>query len=75
VFGAAYTLWMYKRVIFGAVTSDKVGVLTDVGSREVVFLSLLALAVLVMGLWPYPFLDVMHASVDNLLQQTAVTKL
>jgi NADH-quinone oxidoreductase subunit M len=75
VFGAAYTLWMYKRVIFGAVTSDKVGELTDVNSREVVFLSLLALAVLVMGLWPYPFLDVMHASIEHLLQQTTVTKL
>ncbi len=75
VFGAAYTLWMYKRVIFGAVTSDKVGELTDVNSREVVFLSLLALAVLVMGLWPYPFLDVMHASVEHLLQQTKVSKL
>jgi NADH-quinone oxidoreductase subunit M len=75
VFGAAYTLWMYKRVIFGAVTSDKVGGLTDVTSREVVFISLLALAVLVMGLWPYPFLDVMHASVEHLLQQTNVSKL
>jgi NADH-quinone oxidoreductase subunit M len=75
VFGAAYTLWMYKRVIFGAVTSDKVGGLTDVTSREVVFLSLLALAVLVMGLWPYPFLDVMHASVEHLLQQVSVSKL
>ncbi|MHB1142500.1 MAG: NADH-quinone oxidoreductase subunit M [Sulfuricaulis sp.] len=75
VFGAAYTLWMYKRVIFGAVTSDKVGELTDVNSREVVFLSLLALAVLVMGLWPYPFLDVMHASVEHLLQQVSVSKL
>jgi NADH-quinone oxidoreductase subunit M len=75
VFGAAYTLWMYKRVIFGAVTSDKVGELTDVSSREVVFLSLLALAVLVMGLWPYPFLDVMHASVEHLLQQVSVSKL
>jgi len=57
------------------VTSDKVGELTDVTSREVVFLSLLALAVLVMGLWPYPFLDVMHTSVEHLLQQTTVTKL
>jgi len=75
VFGAAYTLWMYKRVIFGAVTSDKVGGLTDVTSREVVFLSLLALAVLVMGLWPYPFLDVMHASVEHLLQQANVSKI
>jgi NADH-quinone oxidoreductase subunit M len=75
VFGAAYTLWMYKRVIFGAVTGDKVGTLTDVTAREAVFLAALAAAVLVMGLWPNPFLDVMHASVEHLLQQTAVTKL
>ncbi|MEW6330690.1 MAG: NADH-quinone oxidoreductase subunit M [Pseudomonadota bacterium] len=75
VFGAAYTLWMYKRVIFGAVTGDKVGTLTDVTAREVVFLAALAAAVLVMGLWPHPFLNVMHASVEHLLQQTSVTKL
>ncbi|MCR4347415.1 MAG: NADH-quinone oxidoreductase subunit M [Sulfuricaulis sp.] len=75
VFGAAYTLWMYKRVIFGAVANDKVAALTDVTAREIVFLSLLALAVLVMGLWPYPFLDVMHASVDHLLQQSMTSKL
>jgi len=75
VFGAAYTLWMYKRVFFGAVTSDKVGGLTYVTSREVVLLSLLAVSVLVMGLWPYPFLDVMHASVEHLLQQANVSKI
>ncbi len=75
VFGAAYTLWMVKRVIFGAVANDHVGELTDVTPREIVFLASLALAVLVMGLWPYPFLDVMHASVEHLLQQTTVTKL
>jgi len=75
VFGAAYTLWMYKRVVFGAVANDKVAVLTDATPREIIFLSLLALAVLVMGLWPYPFLDVMHASVEHLLQQVAVSKL
>jgi NADH-quinone oxidoreductase subunit M len=75
VFGAAYTLWMYKRVIFGAVANDHVAELTDATPREIVFLSLLALAVLAMGLWPYPFLDAMHASVDHLLQQTMTSKL
>src|SRR3989344_1132830 len=54
VFGAAYTLWMVKRVVFGAVANDKVAVLTDATPREIIFLSLLALAVLAMGLWPYP---------------------
>ena len=70
IFGAAYTLWMYKRVIFGKVRSDKVEALTDINAREAVFLTLLAVAVLGMGLWPDPFLDVMHASVDNLVQLT-----
>ncbi|MDO8704944.1 MAG: NADH-quinone oxidoreductase subunit M, partial [Sulfuricaulis sp.] len=69
IFGAAYTLWMYKRVLFGAVANAQVEELTDVTPREIVFLTLLAAAVLVMGLWPYPFLDVMHASVEHLLQQ------
>ncbi len=73
--GAAYTLWMYKRVIFGEVANDAVAALKDVSPREIVFLALLALPVLVMGLWPYPFLHVMHASVDHLLQQVAVSKL
>ncbi len=75
VFGAAYTLWMYKRVIFGDIANAGVDKLTDATPREAVFLSMLAVAVLIMGLWPYPFLDVMHASVDNLLQQVAVSKL
>ncbi len=75
VFGAAYTLWMYKRVIFGAVANDQVRALQDVSAREVVFLSLLAVAVLGMGVWPYPVLDVMHASVENLISQTATSKL
>ncbi len=75
VFGAAYTLWMVKRVIFGAVANDHVAELTDVSGREILFLALLAVAVLGMGLWPYPFLDVMHASVEQLLQQVTVSKL
>jgi NADH-quinone oxidoreductase subunit M len=75
VFGAAYTLWMYKRVLFGEVGNAKVAELTDATPREIVFLTLLAVAVLVMGLWPYPFLDVMHASVNHLLQQAMTSKL
>jgi len=75
ILGAAYTLWMYKRVIFGVVANDKVAKLKDINGREMLFLTLLAIAVLVMGLWPYPFLDVMHASVDNLLKHVSVSKL
>lgn len=75
IFGAAYTLWMYKRVIFGAVANKHVEELTDVTPREIAFLTVLAVAVLVMGLWPNPFLDVMHASVGHLLQQVSASKL
>jgi NADH-quinone oxidoreductase subunit M len=71
--GAAYTLWMYKRVIFGKVRTAAVESLEDIGPREIAMLSFLAVAVLVMGVWPYPFLDVMHASVDHLLQQVDLT--
>ncbi len=75
VFGAAYTLWMYKRVIFGEVANDDVAALEDVSPREILFLSLLAAMVLIMGLWPYPFLDVMHATVDQLVTQVNTSKL
>jgi NADH-quinone oxidoreductase subunit M len=75
IFGAAYTLWMVKRVIFGPVANDHVAELEDVSTREVLFLALLASAVLVMGVWPAPFLDVMHVSVDELLRQVATTKI
>jgi NADH-quinone oxidoreductase subunit M len=75
VFGAAYTLWMYKRVIFGAVANDNVAKLKDIGAREFLVLALLALAVLGMGLYPLPFTEVMHASVNDLLQHLAVSKL
>ncbi len=75
IFGAAYTLWMYKRVIYGAVANDAVKALSDVSAREVVFLTLLAATVLVMGLWPFPVLDIMHASVENLVEQAAASKL
>lgn len=73
--GAAYTLWLYKRVIFGNVVSDHVATMQDVGVREFSFLAMLAIAVLAMGVWPYPFLDVMHASVNHMLGQIATTKL
>jgi NADH-quinone oxidoreductase subunit M len=75
VFGAAYTLWMYKRVIFGPVANERVATLNDIDTREAVFLAALALAVLVMGLWPQPFLDTMHVSVEHLLKQAMTSKL
>jgi NADH-quinone oxidoreductase subunit M len=71
VFGAAYTLWMYKRVVFGAIGNDHVGALRDAGMRELVVLGALAAAVLWMGVHPAPFTDIMHASVDNLLKHIA----
>src|SRR3989344_5925841 len=69
VFGAAYTLWMYKRVIFGPVANEQVATLNDINGREAVFLTALAVAMLVMGLWPQPFLETMHTSVEHLLKQ------
>lgn len=75
ILGAAYTLWMYKRVIFGEVTNSHVAELTDIGGREFLILALLAVCVLAMGLYPYPFTEVMHTSVDNLLKHVAVSKL
>ncbi len=74
ILGAAYTLWMYKRVVFGAVANHHVAELTDIGVREFVVLGLLALSVMAMGLYPFPFTEVMHASVDNLLKHVAVPK-
>ena len=75
VFGAAYTLWMVKRVYFGDVANDNVRTLQDIGSREFLMLALLAAAVLAMGLYPKPFTDVMHASVTELLRHVAAGKL
>jgi NADH-quinone oxidoreductase subunit M len=75
IFGAAYTLWMYKRVIFGDVANKEVEKLQDASTREVVFLALLAILVLGMGVWPYPFLEVMHVSVENLVVQATASKL
>ncbi len=75
VLGAAYTLWMVKRVVFGKVTSKAVAALRDIGLREFGILGALAVAVLVLGVWPAPMLDVMHASVAHLLSQIAQSKL
>ena len=75
IFGAAYTLWMFKRVYLGPVTNDEVKGLTDINSREFIMLALLAIAVLYMGLYPRPFTDVMEASVADLLKHVALSKL
>jgi len=75
ILGAAYTLWMYKRVAFGAVANRHVAELQDINGREFLVLGTLALAVLAMGLYPFPFTEVMHASVDNLLKHVAMSKL
>jgi NADH-quinone oxidoreductase subunit M len=75
ILGAAYTLWLVKRVLFGPVGNSHVAELKDVNRREIIMLSLLAAAVLGLGLWPDPLTSVMHATVDNLLQHIIVTKL
>jgi NADH-quinone oxidoreductase subunit M len=75
IFGAAYTLWMYKRVVFGPIANQNVAELSDINSREFLVLGLLALCVLGMGLYPLPFTEVMHASVNNLLEHVAHSKL
>jgi len=75
ILGAAYTLWMYKRVIFGDVANAHVAELSDLSRREFWMLAAVALAVLAMGVWPRPFVDVMHASVADLLTIVAKSKL
>jgi len=75
IFGAAYTLWMYKRVIFGAVANAKVETLNDVSYREIFILTILAVAVLWIGLYPLPLTEVMHATVDDLLAHLSRSKL
>jgi NADH-quinone oxidoreductase subunit M len=74
IFGAAYTLWMYKRVIFGAVANDHVAHLRDIGAREILVFVILAVVVLGMGLYPLPFADIMHASVNDLQVHLAIHK-
>src|SRR5262249_13234831 len=74
ILGAAYSLWMYKRVIFGDISNSRVAALTDIGAREFAVLGLLALAVLWMGIYPKPFTELMHGSVTELLQHVAQSK-
>ena len=75
IFGAAYTLWMFKRVYLGPVTNNDVKALKDINNREFLMLSLLAIAVLYMGIYPKPFTDVMNTSVADLLKHVATSKL
>ena len=75
VLGAAYTLWLVKRVIYGEVANDKVAALQDLNGREFLVLGALAAAVLLVGLWPAPLLDVMRASTQHLAQQLLVSKI
>ena len=75
VLGAAYTLWMIKRVVYGEITNEKVKALVDVNGREKLVLGVLAICVLGLGIYPMPLLEVMHSTVENLLQHAAISKL
>ncbi|MFK5893830.1 MAG: NADH-quinone oxidoreductase subunit M [Pseudomonadota bacterium] len=75
IVGAAYTLWMVKRVFYGEIANDKVAALEDLDGREFFILAVLAIAILVIGVWPNPLLEVMHVSVENLLAHITVSKL
>jgi NADH-quinone oxidoreductase subunit M len=74
ILGAAYNLWLAKRVIYGDVTNHEVRNLQDINSREALVLGVLAAAVLLFGLWPQPLVEMMQASVDHLLQHIVQTK-
>ena len=73
--GAAYTLWMYKRAIFGAVANEQVAALKDATPRELAILCAFAFMVMLMGLWPFPFLEMVEASTENLLAHVERGKL
>jgi NADH-quinone oxidoreductase subunit M len=75
ILGAAYSLWMVKRVVFGAVANPKVAQLEDVNRRELFVLGALAAAVLLLGVWPAPLVEVMDSSIQHLLKQIAISKL
>ena len=75
ILGAAYTLWMYKRVVFGPVILQPVKELADLSSREMLILSVLALMVLLVGLWPAPLIDMMHPSINSLVEHLSRSKL
>ncbi len=75
ILGAAYSLWMVKRVILGEVTSDAVAALQDINAREACILSILAIMVLALGVWPAPLIEVMEVSINHLVQHIGTTKL
>jgi NADH-quinone oxidoreductase subunit M len=75
IIGAAYTLWMVKRVFYGEIANDNVAALKDLDGREFLIMTVLAICVLILGVWPDPLLEVMHASVDNLLTHISISKL
>ena len=75
ILGASYTLWMYKRVVFGAVVNHHVAEMTDISRREFLVLALLAIGALGIGLYPLPLTEVMHSSVDELLRHISVSKI
>jgi NADH-quinone oxidoreductase subunit M len=75
ILGASYTLWMYKRVVFGAVANDHVAALQDLSGREIGFMAVLAVCVLGMGIYPAPFTEVLHVSVNDLLAHVVKSKL
>jgi NADH-quinone oxidoreductase subunit M len=75
ILGAAYTLWMYKRVIYGPVANDRVAKLADINRRELWLLAAVAAGVLAIGVYPKPLIDVMHTSAADLLAHVARSKL
>lgn len=75
ILGAAYTLWMYKRVMFGDIANENVAELKDINSRETLILSLLAIVVLVFGVWPAPIFEIMHATIEHLFNHIIHPKL
>ena len=75
VLGAAYTLWMVKRVLYGEVANDNVAKLEDLNQREFIVLAVLAAAVLLVGLWPAPLVDMMNVTIEQLIQQVGQSKL
>lgn len=75
ILGAAYTLWMYKRVMFGEVANEQVAELKDINSRETLILSLLAFVVLLFGLWPAPVFEIMHPTIEHLFEHIISPKL
>lgn len=75
IYGASYTLWMYKRTIFGEITNPEVNEMKDINAREFLILAVLAVAVLGMGLWPHPFIEVVHRAADQLIAHVAQSKI